>query len=174
MSPRFEHRDHQFSLIRYHVNLLFLGYIFSVGMVFLPNDDELEAKAIGIVGDVCAQENLEVIGWRDVPVNPSVVGRFATATMPRIKQVLVQTTTGLTGEEFERELFLARKLIENASRATMGDRYQDFYFCTLSSRVIVYKVYTTTINLYPWSSCFSGGIAVDTFFIVGYASICGS
>lgn len=110
-------------------------------MVFFPNDDGLEAEAEAIVSEICSQEGLKVLGWRDVPVDKSIVGRFATATMPRIKQVLIESEN-LTGDDLERELFLARKLMEKESRNRLGDRYSDFYICTLSSRVIVYKVST--------------------------------
>lgn len=118
-----------------------------VGMVFLPNDDDLQAKAEAIVNDICSQEGLKLVGWRDVPVDKSVVGRFATATMPRIKQVLIESGS-LTGNDLERELFLARKLIEKESRNRLGDRYSDFYICTLSNRVIVYKV-----NIFYVTNC---------------------
>ncbi len=59
----------------------------SVGMVFLPNDDALEAQSIKIFNEVAEKEGLKVLGWRDVPVRKEVVGRLAKLTEPRIKQV---------------------------------------------------------------------------------------
>lgn len=56
-------------------------------MVFLPNDDALEAKSKAIVDKVCATEGMKVLGWREVPVDLEVVGRFAKVTQPRIAQV---------------------------------------------------------------------------------------
>jgi glutamate synthase domain-containing protein 1 len=58
-----------------------------VGMVFMPNDDALEAQAKAITEEVVAAEGLTLLGWRQVPVSPEVVGRFAKATQPRIWQV---------------------------------------------------------------------------------------
>lgn len=59
-----------------------------VGMLFLPNDDELAAQAKQIVEDVIASEGrCTIAGWRDVPVDHSIVGRMAKATEPRIVQV---------------------------------------------------------------------------------------
>lgn len=59
----------------------------SVGMVFLPDDDDAEATCRGVTEECLTAEGFELLGWRDVPVDPSVVGRFAKATEPRIAQV---------------------------------------------------------------------------------------
>jgi glutamate synthase (ferredoxin) len=56
-------------------------------MMFLPNDDALEAQAKKILEEVVAAEGLTLLGYRQVPVVPEVVGRFAKATQPRIWQV---------------------------------------------------------------------------------------
>lgn len=59
-----------------------------VGMVFLPNDDELEAVSRQILEDVVAAEGrCHIVGWRKVPVDREVVGRLARVTEPRIWQV---------------------------------------------------------------------------------------
>lgn len=55
--------------------------------MFLPNDDALEAQAKSILEDAVAAEGLKLLGYRTVPVNHEVVGRFAKATQPRIWQV---------------------------------------------------------------------------------------
>ena len=65
--------------------------ICSVGMIFMPNDDKLEATSKAIFDEVAKKEGLKVIGWRKVPVKDEVVGRFAKATQPRIWQVCVWT-----------------------------------------------------------------------------------
>lgn len=109
-------------------------------MVFLPNEDDLEAQSRAIVEEVVSKEGLTLLGWRDVPVDPSVVGHIAKATMPRIAQVLIAGGPNLKGDELERELFIARRKMEQEAIVRLGDRASDFYICTLSSRVIVYKV----------------------------------
>ncbi|GIL47362.1 hypothetical protein Vafri_4198, partial [Volvox africanus] len=119
-----------------HLNELTTG----VGMVFMPNDDQLEAQCKQILESVCAKEGVKVVGWRKVPVNHEVVGRFAKVTEPRIWQVLIEGKVGQVGDELERELFVVRKLVENAKNAALpADVASDFYVCTLSSRTIVYK-----------------------------------
>lgn len=61
-------------------------------MLFLPNDDALEAQAKSIIDEVVAAEGLKVLGYRKVPVDNAVVGRFAKETQPRIWQVGVVST----------------------------------------------------------------------------------
>ncbi|GIL70387.1 hypothetical protein Vretimale_3573 [Volvox reticuliferus] len=111
-----------------------------VGMVFMPNDDQLEAQCKQILESVCTKEGVKVVGWRKVPVDHEVVGRFAKVTEPRIWQVLIEGKAGQVGDELERELFVVRKLVENAKNAMLpADVGSDFYLCSLSSRTIVYK-----------------------------------
>jgi glutamate synthase (ferredoxin) len=101
-------------------------------MLFLPNDDALEAQSKAILEEVLSKEGLKLLGYRDVPVKHEVVGRFAKATQPRIAQVLVKGSA--TGDALERKLFIARKEVEREARKAMGDAAADFYICTLSSR----------------------------------------
>lgn len=83
------------------------------------------------------QEGLEVLGWRPVPVNASIVGYYARETMPNIQQVFVKAVKEETVEDIERELYICRKLIERAaSSETWGS---ELYFCSLSNQTIVYK-----------------------------------
>lgn len=110
-----------------------------VGMCFLPNDDKLEAQSKAIFESVCKKEGVKVLGWRTVPVNKEVVGRFAKVTEPRILQVFVEGKEGQTGDELERELFVTRKIVENEKAAQMGKDAMDFYVCSLSNKTIIYK-----------------------------------
>jgi glutamate synthase domain-containing protein 1 len=63
-------------------------------MLFLPNDDALEAQAKAIIDDVVASEGLKLLGYRQVPVDKAVVGRFAKETQPRIWQVCLAFAGG--------------------------------------------------------------------------------
>jgi glutamate synthase (ferredoxin) len=89
------------------------------------------------VEDVFKKEGLEVLGWRPVPVTESVVGYYAKKTLPRIEQVFVKVPTEDAVDDIERELYISRKLIEQA--ATTEPWGEELYFCSLSSRTIVYK-----------------------------------
>ncbi|KAK6124663.1 hypothetical protein DH2020_041595 [Rehmannia glutinosa] len=108
-----------------------------VGMMFLPKDDALMKQAKTAILNIFKQEGLEVLGWRSVPVDESVVGYYARETMPNIQQVFVQIAKEENIDDIERELYICRKLIEKAaSSEPWGD---DLYFCSLSNQTIVYK-----------------------------------
>ncbi|BFG37858.1 hypothetical protein CerSpe_241320 [Prunus speciosa] len=108
-----------------------------VGMVFLPKDDDLTKEAKKVVVNIFRQEGLEVLGWRPVPVNASVVGYYAKETMPNIQQVFVKVVKEENVEDIERELYICRKLIEKAASSESWGN--ELYFCSLSNQTIVYK-----------------------------------
>ncbi|KAJ7541176.1 hypothetical protein O6H91_10G049100 [Diphasiastrum complanatum] len=89
------------------------------------------------IHEIFTKEGLEILGWRRVPVSEAVVGHYAKITMPSIQQIFVKVTGEKTIEDVERELYVSRRLVERAAESeAWGD---DLYFCSLSSRTIVYK-----------------------------------
>ncbi|HEY9052629.1 MAG TPA: glutamate synthase large subunit, partial [Gammaproteobacteria bacterium] len=84
----------------------------------------------------------KLIGWRELPVNPikADIGPTARHSMPHMEQLFVAAADGLDADEFERKLYVLRKQSAHAIRGdkdlTQGDL---FYFCSLSTKVIVYK-----------------------------------
>ena len=101
---------------------------FGIGMAFLPAGQEDEARAaVEKLSGIC---DVHCCGWRKVPVDHSVLGPSASATLPAIYQGFFSSCK--TGEAFEYQLFLLRKMIE--TQGAPGT-----YFCSLSSRSIVYK-----------------------------------
>ena len=107
-----------------------------VGMVFLPRkyyEDQEKCKAI--VETVLLDENFYIYGWRQVPVNPKVLGQIAESNRPEITQVMFRKNEILETDNLERELFVVRKKIEKLTR----DDLKEFYICSFSSRSIVYK-----------------------------------
>jgi glutamate synthase (ferredoxin) len=114
----------------------------AVGMVFLPQSAADAAVARQVVVQALDETGFTVLGWRVVPVHPATLGAQAKENLPQIEQVLVQsgtsTAAALTGDELERQLYLARKRIEQAIGAS-GKELQELYICSLSSRTIVYK-----------------------------------
>ncbi|WOL04062.1 ferredoxin-dependent glutamate synthase, chloroplastic [Canna indica] len=108
-----------------------------VGMIFLPKDETFMKEAKSVITKVFLEEGLEVIGWRPVPVNTSIVGYYAKEAMPNIRQVFVKVIKEENVDDIERELYICRKLIE---RATKSEEWKDdLYFCSLSNRTVVYK-----------------------------------
>lgn len=112
---------------------------YAAGLVFVHEDDDvLEFQSQ--FSSLAEAGNLSVLGWRDVPINPAVLGDLARAAMPKIIQVFV-AGQGLTGLDLERALYRLRKLSEKKLGA---------YHPSLSSRTIVYKGMVTTLQLEPF------------------------
>ncbi|XP_077218051.1 ferredoxin-dependent glutamate synthase, chloroplastic-like [Tasmannia lanceolata] len=108
-----------------------------VGMLFLPKDEKHLNEAKTVVINTFRQEGLEVLGWRPVPVNTSVVGYYAKEAMPNIQQIFVKVTKEDNVNDIERELYVCRKLIERVGKSKeWGD---ELYFCSLSNQTVVYK-----------------------------------
>ena len=112
---------------------------YAVGLVFIEVGEEQRVEA-GFE-DIAKQENLKVLGWREVPTNPSVLGDLARDAMPVIRQVFVSAPDGATGMDLERRAFRLRKRSERSLGA---------YHPSLSSKTIVYKGMVTTLQLEPF------------------------
>jgi glutamate synthase (ferredoxin) len=110
----------------------------AVGMCFLPKEPAALAKAKALVAKVLQAEGLPLLGWRAVPVDKAVVGKYAAMTEPEIEQLVVGAA-GLDSDELERKLYVARKLIESAAASDAALGGDALYFCSLSGRTIVYK-----------------------------------
>ena len=72
-------------------------------MVFLPAE---ETRAEGVLESSLRAQELKVLGWRDVPIRPEVLGEIALSTMPRIRQVLVADAATSETDSMERRLYL--------------------------------------------------------------------
>jgi glutamate synthase (NADPH/NADH) large chain len=108
-----------------------------VGMIFLPRTNYTDQeKCREIIESVLLQEDFYIYGWRQVPVNPKVLGKTADQNRPEIAQVLFKKNSELETNDLERELFVVRKKIEALARIS---QLKEFYICSFSSRSIVYK-----------------------------------
>lgn len=112
---------------------------YAVGIAFLPADGTAQAVAVEQIEAIAAEENLTVLGWREVPVTPDLLGNGARATMPAFSQLFV--SNGSSGIELDRKAFVLRKRAE---------REAGVYFPSLSARTIVYKGMLTTGQLEPF------------------------
>ncbi|MFE1150269.1 glutamate synthase large subunit [Streptomyces albidoflavus] len=111
---------------------------YAVGIAFLPEAGTDEAAAR--IDALAAEEGLTVLGWREVPVAPALLGATARATMPAFRQLFV-TAENTTGIALDRLAFCLRKRAE---------REAGVYFPSLSSRTLVYKGMLTTGQLEPF------------------------
>ena len=110
----------------------------AVGMIFLPRDPQAAQNAKNIFEQVAQSEKLQVLGWREVPVQPSILGVQAKANQPQIEQVFL-VSEDKSGDDLERQLYIYRRRIVQAMRQQTDGCAEEFYVCSLSSRTIVYK-----------------------------------
>ena len=105
---------------------------YAVGMFFFPQHELRRNQAKKMFEIIAEKEGLEVLGWREVPSEPSVLGSKARACMPHIMQCFIRRPEGVQrGIDFDRKLFVARRFFEQSN--------EDTYVVSLSSRTIVYK-----------------------------------
>ena len=121
-----------------------------VGQIFLPKTD-LAAQELcrSIVETEILNFGHYIFGWRQVPIDVSVIGEKANATRPEIEQVLIENRKGLDDSTFERELFIIRRRIE---KKVLEAHITDFYACSFSCRSIIYKgmfLAEQLANFYP-------------------------
>lgn len=112
---------------------------YAAGIAFLPrHEPDAAARA---VEELIGKEHLKLLGWRDLPTDPSSLGTFATNPMPIFRMLFLSSETEeLSGLELERRAFVARKRIEH-------ELDHDIYFPSLSCRTIVYKGMLTCAQL---------------------------
>ena len=113
---------------------------YAVGMLFLPKSQNQVDFCITTFERCVQDQNLQILGWRDVPVDVSNLGQIAAEKEPTIKQVFVgKNGLQLTEQEFNAKLFAARKISEHTIRNSKTSESHRYYFTSLSTTVIIYK-----------------------------------
>ena len=113
---------------------------YGVGFFFLPRDPDGRRIVEDIVSKAVADEGQVLLGWRDVPTDPSLLGDSVRAGEPVSRQLFVSRGEGVGDDDaFERRLFILRKVISGAVYGLADARTAGFYPVSMSSRTIVYK-----------------------------------
>jgi glutamate synthase (NADPH) large chain len=113
---------------------------YAVGHIFLPRDDRLRALCERIWARIIKEQGLELLGWRSVPVDNSSMSEMVIATEPLHRQVFIACPSSiLDQDDFERRLYLARKIVSNSIQEAYKGRDIGHYTVSLSSRTLVYK-----------------------------------
>jgi glutamate synthase (ferredoxin) len=121
---------------------------YGVGMIFLPNDEGDRAVCERFVEEAIRTEGQSVIGWRTVPTYNATIGETAKKSQPFIRQVFVARAADLTDDaEFERKLYLVRRVAERLVRGSDLAQKGLFYVCSLSHKTLVYKGMLTADQL---------------------------
>ncbi|MDD9206845.1 glutamate synthase subunit alpha, partial [Georgenia sp. 10Sc9-8] len=118
---------------------------YAVGLAFLPGPQsgaEAAEDAVSRIEAIAAEEGLDVLGWREVPTDDSMIGPMARSAMPTFRQLFVADGAGRrTGLDLDRQAYRLRKRTEHEV---------DVYFASLSARTLIYKGMLTTTQLEPF------------------------
>ena len=105
---------------------------YGVGMFFFPQENLQRRQAQKLFEVICGKEGVPFLGWRQVPVDPEILGAPARDSMPGIYQCFVARPGEVDrGLAFDRRLYVIRRVFEQSSEGT--------YVCSFSSRTVVYK-----------------------------------
>ena len=111
---------------------------YAVGMLYLSPEKEIRSISESIFAEIVAAEGQTILGWRDVPVDNSSLGKTAVGSEPFHRQVFIGRGANCpTVQDFERKLFVIRKIAHQKIRVASKDPF--WYAPSISSRVIVYK-----------------------------------
>lgn len=120
---------------------------YAAGNAFLPHDFSERQKIFSRIGEIAEEENLRVLGWREVPVQPGQLGALAREVMPAIWQLFVCARHDESSIQEIKTIELDRLTYRLRKRA---EQEQQVYFMSLSARTITYKGMVTTLQLEPF------------------------
>jgi glutamate synthase (NADPH/NADH) large chain len=123
---------------------------YGVGFVFMPRDPAVRERIEQIFAKAATEENLEVLGWRDVPVDSSVLGESVKPTEPFHRQVFVARGPNFKDtdpQSFARKLFVMRKVVSNRVTSIRDTNCSGYYIVSMSPDTIVYKGLVLGMNL---------------------------
>ncbi len=139
---------------------------YGVGFVFNNKKDEkLREACNNRLEKAITYYGMKVLGWRDVPVDPSCLGELALAAEPDIKEIFIDGN-GLSGVELERRLYLARKRAEKTVREKYDDQGEDFYVSSMSCKTICYKGMFMAWQLFAYYPDLSDELMMSSLAIV--------
>lgn len=113
---------------------------YAVSNVFLPQKENQRQFCIEVFEENIQKQGLQLLGWRDVPVNKSVPGRIAMETEPFVKQLFIAKKDKKQEEfNFNLKLFIARKVTEHTIVNSKLSESGFFYVPSLSTKIIIFK-----------------------------------
>ncbi|MBN1872442.1 MAG: glutamate synthase large subunit, partial [Candidatus Omnitrophica bacterium] len=113
---------------------------YAAGLVFLPKDEKERDLCKNLFKEIVEKEGQRLLGWRDVPLDSSIIGETAKNTEPAVFQIFIGRGEEIEDEmEFERKLYIIRKRVEAAIGESGISRKTFFYVTNISSRTMSYK-----------------------------------
>ncbi|MDF3076558.1 MAG: gltB [Sphingobacteriaceae bacterium] len=123
------------------------GY-YGVGMVFFPKESTVKEACRNVINNASSKLGLQVLGYRKVPISRDGIGQTALSTEPSVEQVFVARPSSIHNcEDFERKLYVLRRLIGKTISEQVKQLDDNFYFTSFSCKVIVYKGQLTTYQV---------------------------
>ena len=113
---------------------------YGTGLIFLPSENKEYQFCKDIFSKIIEQEGQVFLGWRQVPVDNSNIGKGARDTEPIIEQIFIAKNKAIKKQlDFERKLYIIRKQVENIIRDSNISKKTFFYITNISSRTFSYK-----------------------------------
>ena len=113
---------------------------YAVSNVFLPRKENQRVYCVEVFESEIKKQGLQILGWRNVPVNSDVLGEIAKKTEPLVKQVFVSKSDVKQSEfDFNLKLFAARKITEHTIFGSKLSESKFFYLPSLSTKIIIFK-----------------------------------
>jgi glutamate synthase (NADPH/NADH) large chain len=111
---------------------------YAVGHVFMPQDERLRAHCERVWARCVKEEGLKFLGWRSVPVDNSCLSPMVRTTEPVHRQAFIERPSSIADQdEFERRLYIVRKVVSNAIHDAYKGRDIGHYTVSLSTRTLV-------------------------------------
>lgn len=113
---------------------------YGVGMIFAHRYRDFREEQKRVFEEIVKEEGQQVLGWREVPIDESLIGEEAKRIRPHFLQVFIGRNPELSESmDFERKLYIIRRRAEKKIIPLSEGMGTDFYIASLSSRTIVYK-----------------------------------
>ena len=123
---------------------------YGVGMIFFPNKEKVRADCREVLNQRVDELGLELLGYRDVPIDTTVPGAGANRVAPKIEQIFVAPKKKLNTDELERKLFVLRNCCTHYIGRHIQGNNGDFYVPSFSCKVVSYKGQLRTSQLKPF------------------------
>jgi len=129
---------------------------YGVGMIFLPADTTDRKHCEDLLEYIVRKQGQDVLGWRTIPTNNSIIGPTAKLGEPVMKQIFIgrkDREVPVLGKDdlaFERRLFVIRRCVENAVRKSGLAHQGMFYISSMSCKTLVYKGMLNAVQLDPY------------------------
>ena len=121
---------------------------YGVGMIFFPKNKKLREESRVLFNDYIDELGFELLGYRVVPTDNSMLGDSAKSVEPHIEQVFIKPKNpDLERLALERQLFILRKFTYHHIVITFPQIADDFYICSFSYKTLVYKGQLTAMQL---------------------------